>query len=123
MNTKKLTAIALLVAATLPLTQAAFARDRDDHDRGRDRPAPTWHRDGGDRHEDRGYHGDRDWHRDGYRYRYYRDGRYYYGYYPRRDWDDRRVTVVVPTPPLLLPPPVLLVPKLHDGRIVLRPAF
>lgn len=112
MNAKKLTAIALMIAA-LPLGSAAFAHDRDDNDRGHDRPAPAWHRDG-DRH------GDRDWRHDRYRYHNHRD----YGYYPRRDWDDRRATVVLPTPPLLLPPiPVLVVPKVHQGHIILRPAF
>jgi hypothetical protein len=116
MNTKKLTVMALLMVAALPLTQTAFARDRgDDDNRGHARPAPAWHRDD-DRRGDRTDH--RDWRHD--HYRYHHDN---HGYYPRRDWDNRRVTVVLPTPPLLLPPPVLLVPQLHDGRIVLRPAF
>jgi len=125
MNTKKLTAIALLIVAALPLAQTAFAHDRDDGDRGDDRPARTWHREG-DRDWDRGYHRDRDW-RDGryererYRYRHDYDEGYYHGYYPRRDWDESRATVVIPTPPLVLPP--LLVPQLHKGHIVLRPAF
>ena len=124
MNTKKLTVMALLMVATLPLAQAAFAHDRGDgDDRGYDRPAPAWHRDA-DRGWDRGYQRNRDWHHDSYRYRRDRDYRAYSYNYPRRDWDDRRATVVLPTPPLLLPPvPVLLVPKLHKGHVVLRPAF
>ena len=123
MNTKKLTAIALLMVTALPLAQTAFAHDRDDDDRGYDRQARAWHRDG-DRDWDRGYHRDRDWRYDRYRNRHDRGHGYYYGYYPRREWDDRRATVVIPTPPLVLPPlPVLVVPKQHKGHIVLRPAF
>jgi hypothetical protein len=115
MNSRKLIAIALLMVTALPLTRTVFAHDRDDRDdRGYDHRAPSRHRDG-DRHWDRGYHHDRDWRRDGYRYHRDRnDGDH--GYYPRNDWDDRRVTVVLPAPPLLLPPlpfPLLVVPKQH----------
>jgi hypothetical protein len=115
MTNRKLTAIALLLAAALPLTQTASAHEWGDGDnRGYARPAPASHRDDG-RRGDRADH--RDWRHD--RDRYHRDS----GYYPRRDRDGRRVTVVLPAPRLLLPPPVLLVPKPHKGQIVLRPVF
>lgn len=107
MNNMKIASIALLIAA-LPLAPAAFAHERD-HDRYESSRSS--------------HHGEHE-HRYGHYYRH--DNRRYHRTYYRdhngheyRGWDNQRTQVVLPLPPL----PPLLVPGLHKGHLVLRPAF
>jgi hypothetical protein len=119
MKNIKIASIALLIAA-LPLAPAAFAHERDHDQYESQRSARNWER---EEHEDRRQnwgHEHRHSHycrHDEPRYSrtYYRD----YDGYENRGWETQRTQVILPLPPL----PPLLVPGLHKGHLVLRPAF
>ena len=114
MKTIKTAAAALLIAA-LPLTQAAYAHERDDRmgDRREWRYERADHDRGWDHREARHYRHDYRYnHRHGHDYRYGDDSGYRYpaGYRVEQP----SVRVVLPLPPL----PVIVVPKVVARKAV-----